>query len=296
MDVATFTLAVASGKGGTGKTLVSTNLAVLAAASGLRTVLVDCDAEAPNDHLFFPEGITVKNPVEVQVAEVDPQACTACGACRDACAFGAVRLLGKARVFEELCHPCGVCVRVCPTGAIREVPRRVGEVAVTRPMGRENLVLVTGRLDIGQVKTPSVIQAARGTAEGLPCDLVVLDAPPGVACAAVAALRRADALLLVTEPTPFGLHDLELSLQLGRALGLPMAVLVNRDVEGDQSVADLCQAWDVPLVARLPFSRSLAEIYARGGLVAEENPHVRALLEPTLEVMRRLGARQEARS
>ncbi len=211
-----FTLAVASGKGGTGKTLVSTNLALLAAASGLRTVLVDCDAEAPNDHLFFPRGITVKSPVEVQVAAVDPGACTACGACRDACAFGAVRLLGKARVFEELCHPCGVCVRVCPTGAIREVPRRVGEVAVTRSLQRQNLVLVTGRLDLGQVKTPAVIQAARGLAGGLPSDLVVLDAPPGVACAAVAAVRGADALLLVTEPTPFGLHDLELSLQLGR--------------------------------------------------------------------------------
>jgi len=288
--MATFTLAVASGKGGTGKTLVSSNLAVLAAASGLRTVLVDCDAEAPNDHLFFPGGFTVKNPVVVRTAEVDPEACTACGACRDACAFGAIRILGKARVFEELCHPCGVCMRVCPTGAIREVPRRVGEVAVTTLLQRQNLVLVTGRLDIGQVKTPTVIQAARATAAGLPSDLVLLDAPPGVACAAVAALRHADALLLVTEPTPFGLHDLELSLQLGRSLGLPMAVLVNRDVEGDRSVADLCQAWDVPLVGRLPFRREVAEVYARGGLVAEECPQVRTLLEPLAERMRRLSA------
>ncbi len=288
--MAEFTLAIASGKGGTGKTLISTNLGVLAAEEDGLTVLVDCDAEAPNDHLFFPQGPRKAHPVQVPIAQVEAARCTACGLCRDACAFGAIRMLGKARVFEELCHPCGVCVAVCPTGAIREIPQRVGEIEILRPAGREHLILVTSRLDIGQVKTPNVIQAARSTAGQFPARMVLLDSPPGVACAAVASLRGADALLLVTEPTAFGLHDLELSLQLGRNLDVPMAVLVNRDVPGDTSVETLCRRWEVPIVARIPFSRKVAETYARGGLMVEESPEFRELLRPIPSLMRGLRA------
>ncbi|MGI5843211.1 MAG: 4Fe-4S binding protein [Candidatus Xenobium sp.] len=287
--MAEFTLAIASGKGGTGKTLISTNLGVLAAEEGL-TVLVDCDAEAPNGHLFFPQGLRQTHPVQVPIAQVQASLCTACGLCRDACAFGAIRMLGKAQVFEELCHPCGVCVSVCPTGAIREIPQRIGEVEILRPAGREHLILVTSRLDTGQVKTPNVIQAARRTAGQFPARIVLLDAPPGVACAAVASLRGADAILLVTEPTVFGLHDLELSIQLGRSLDIPMAVLVNRDVPGDTSVEALCRSREVPIVARIPFNREVAETYARGGLIVEEFPAFRELLGPIPSLMRGLRA------
>lgn len=277
-----FTLAVASGKGGTGKTLVATNLALLAAGRGLRTTLVDCDVEAPNDHLFFARGETSVEPVEVRVAQVLPGLCTGCGRCPDACAFGAARILGRARIFEDLCHGCGVCVHVCPEKAIREVSRRVGEVAISRPQGRPLLTLVSGTLDLGQVRAPAVIQEARAAAGRPQADLVLLDAPPGVACSSVASLRRADALLLVTEPTPFGLHDLELSLRLARELDLPAAVFVNRDVPGDTRVANLCREWSAPLVGRLPFRRDVAEVYARGGLVAEELPEVAAELQLVL--------------
>lgn len=279
-----FTLAVASGKGGTGKTLVSTNLAVAQARAGARVVLVDCDVEAPNDHLFLRRSHEAVEPVEVLVAEVDAGRCARCGACRDSCAYGAVRFLGSsAVVFEELCHGCGLCSDVCPAGAVAEVPRRVGEV-LSGPVEADGvLTLVTGRLDVGQVKSPAVIRQARAAAKLVPSDLVVLDAPPGVACTAVAAIRGADALLLVTEPTPFGLHDLELSIHLGRDLGLPMGVLVNRD-EGDaESVERVCGTFGVPILARVPFSRRVAEVYARGGLVGDELPEFG-------EVIARLGS------
>lgn len=288
-----FVLAIASGKGGTGKTLVATNIGALASASGSRVVLADCDVEAPNDHLFLHRAEESATAVEVLVADVDAAACTACGLCRDACAYGAVRMLGgTAVVFEELCHGCGLCSDVCAYGAVHEVSRRVGEVVVG-PVGDDgHLLLVTGTLDVGQVKTPSVIRATRAAAEAVEADLTVLDSPPGVACAAVAAVRGADALLLVAESTPFGLHDLQLSLQLGRDLGLPMAVLVNRDTGANSEIDDVCRAWDVPIVARIPFDRRVAETYARGQLLAEALPELSEVFASLPDEMRAIAARE----
>lgn len=284
-------MTVASGKGGTGKTLVASNLAVIAARDGGPVVLVDCDVEAPNDHLFFSASSTEHSTVDTLVAEVDAAACTACGACRDACAYGAVRVLGSsALVFDELCHGCGLCLTVCPTSAMRETPRRVGEVTVSVLSDHPNLTLVTGTLDVGQVKSPSVIRSARDAASRIDARLVVLDAPPGIACSAVAAVRGADALLLVTEPTPFGLHDLELSLCLGRDLGIPMGVLVNRDNGEPNRIDALCARWGASVVGHIPFDRAIAESYARGGLVADELPAVREVLTSVVDQMQRLAA------
>ncbi|MGV8083848.1 MAG: P-loop NTPase [Coriobacteriia bacterium] len=288
----TFTLAVASGKGGTGKTLVATSLAALADAEGVRATLVDCDVEAPNDHLFFRGSASSRTTVSTTLATIDAANCTGCGSCRDACAYGAVRVFGgTAVVFEELCHGCGLCQAICPAAAITETNRRVGEVETWRPVGRKKLRVVTGRLDVGQVKTPAVIRAAREVAVGSSAPaLVILDAPPGVACAAVASVRRADALLLVTESTPFGLHDLELSLQLGSELGLPMGVLLNRYTGGSSEELDrLCSQFGASIVARIPFDRRIAEVYARGGLVIEELPEVHSLLADVLTSMRTLA-------
>ena len=290
-DRSPFVLAVASGKGGTGKTFVATNVSTLTSAAGARVVLADCDVEAPNDHLFLQRSEEATAPVEVLVADVDASVCTACGRCRDVCAYGATRLLGgSAVVFEELCHGCGLCSDVCQLGAITEVPRRVGEV-IAGPVARHpGLTLVTGSLDVGQVKSPSVIQAARDAAEAMAADLLILDAPPGVACSAVAAVRGADALLLVAEATAFGRHDLELSLQLGRELGLPMGVVVNRDVGASGEIERLCERWDVPILAHIPFDRDIAETYARGELIADALPEVGRLLADLPEEMRAVTA------
>ncbi|MHB0979374.1 MAG: nucleotide-binding protein [Thermoleophilia bacterium] len=290
-----FVLAVASGKGGTGKTFVATNMSALASAQGARVVLVDCDVEAPNDHLFLPRIEESITPVKVLVADVDPALCAACGRCRDACAYGAVRVLGGyAIVFEELCHGCGLCSDVCDRGAIRDIQRRVGDIAVGSGSADHRLFLVTGTLDVGQVKSPAVIRAARAAAGAVAADLIVLDAPPGVACSAVAAVRGADALLLVAEPTPFGLHDLELSLRLGRELRLPMAVVVNRDTGAGDVIEEISRAWDVPIVARIPFDRRVAEVYARGDLVGDALPEVSRILAGLPEAVRATAAQQVA--
>lgn len=174
---------------------------------------------------------------------------------------------------------------------MREVRKRVGEVSVG--WVSEGLTLVTGTLDVGQVKSPAVIGAARRAGAALASDLVVLDAPPGVACSAVASIRGADALLLVTEPTPFGLHDLELSLRLGADLGIPTAVFLNREGLGSAGADSLCAAWRVPIAARLAFDRTVAETYARGEMVVERLPAVRAVLEPVIGVMEEIVANSQ---
>ncbi|GAB4285079.1 MAG: ATP-binding protein [Coriobacteriia bacterium] len=265
------TVAVASGKGGTGKTLVATGLAAELARRGLAVTLADCDVEAPNDHLFFSAELRAAT-VDVPLAETDAAACTLCGACRDACAYGAVRLLGGvAVVFPELCHGCGACVTACPTGAMGERPRRVGEVGRgVIAVGPGRIHLVAGTLDIGEVKAPDVIRATRRHADAVGGDIVVIDAPPGTSCSAVAATRGADLLVLVTEPTAFGVHDLALAAELGRALGIPLVVVENRAGSGPVDVSAWCLAEKVPLVASIPFDRAVAEAYAQGRLPGDE--------------------------
>lgn len=271
------TVAVASGKGGTGKTLVATNMAVAAGRLGTPVSLVDCDADAPNDALFLPPSSPQLREVTVLLPVVDADACTLCGACRSACAYGAIRILGGAvMVFPELCHNCGACVKACRPGALHEEPVRVGEVewggVAADAAGLAGVDMVTGRLDIGEVKTPTVIRAARKQAEVLHRPLTVLDAPPGVACAAVAAMRDADVLVLVTEPTPFGLHDLELAVDLGRDMGIPIGVVVNRDAGVPSEVDAYCAREGIPVLVRIPFDRRVAEVYASGGLVIDGHP------------------------
>jgi MinD superfamily P-loop ATPase len=280
-----FVLAVASGKGGTGKTLVATNLAAEAADRGLRVVLVDCDADAPNDHLFLPRSSEQVEEVETPVADVDASMCTACGACSSACAFGAIRVLGRtALVFEELCHGCGLCARMCPDGAVVMRGARVGLVVEGRTERYPDLHLVSGVLDIGQVKAPDVIRAAIERGMSIGGDLIVLDAPPGVACPVVAAVRGADAMLLVTEPTPFGMHDLALAVELGRELGVPMAMVANKVTdEAKHALEELARTRDIGLLASIPFDRHVAEVYAAGRLLVEKSGSSARWLDPVLE-------------
>lgn len=270
-------IAIASGKGGTGKTLVATNLAVAIARTGTPTALVDCDVEAPNDALFLRPAATEIHAVSVPIATVNPEACTACGDCRDVCAYGALRVLGKSVVvFAELCHGCGRCIDACPTGAMSEVSHQVGEVesgAVPRAFADPGgIQLVTGRLDIGDVKAPNVIKAARRRAEVYSRCVTIFDAPPGVACSAVAAVHGAGMLVLVTEPTAFGLHDLDLTVRLGSDLGIPMGVVINRDGAGSADLDRYLAHHEIPILARIPFDRAVAEVYADGGLVLDAHP------------------------
>lgn len=276
-------VAVASGKGGTGKTTVATNLAFVAAQSGRRVSYVDCDVEEPNGHLFLRPTIEKEYPIQKPIPVVDADLCTHCGECARVCRFGAIASLPEQTlVFAELCHACGGCTLVCATQAIRESPRTIG----TLRLGTSGSIrFIDGELNVGEAMSPPAIRAVKaagiGNGQADPQrssreELVLLDAPPGTSCPVIETVRGCDLVLLVTEPTPFGLYDLVLAVEMVRALRLPAAVVINRagvgGDSGDIPIRDCCQARRVPVVAEIPDERAVAEAYSRGEMVAESIP------------------------
>ena len=219
---------MASGKGGTGKTTVATNLATTLARRGESVAYVDCDVEAPNGHLFLKPALTRETAVYRLVPRVDPARCLHCGACAEMCRFNAIICLAdRTLVYDELCHSCGGCALVCPAGAITEEPHPVG-VIKTGAAGA--VQFVSGTLNVGEASSPPVIRAAKQAAPS--ADWTILDAPPGTACPMIETVRDCDYVLLVTEPTPFGLHDLRLALDVAQTLNRSCGVVVNRAQPG----------------------------------------------------------------
>lgn len=261
-------IAIASGKGGSGKTTVATNLAHLAAQEGLGVTYLDCDVEEPNGHIFLRPEIERVSLVSVPVPEVDSDLCTACGKCGAICEYNAIALFVKTVLtFPALCHGCGGCARVCPTGAISESARTVGVVEEGRA---DTVGFVHGKLRIGEAMAPPLIRAvkARLPATGL----VVIDAPPGTSCPVLQAVKGADYVLLVTEPTPFGLNDLKLAVEMLRVLRLPCGVVVNRADMGDEAVFDYCAEESLEVLLTIPDDRRIAEGYSRGQLAVVAVP------------------------
>ncbi len=264
-------IAVASGKGGTGKTTFATNLAMALAESGERTAYVDCDVEEPNGHIFLRPTITTRLDVTTPVPQIDEELCAHCGSCGTACRYSAiVALPEKVITFPKLCHGCGGCTLACPNHAIREAPRTTGvvETGTAGPLG-----FVQGRLNIGEAMAPPVIAAALAAVPEAMS--VVIDAPPGTTCPTIASVRTADVVLLVTEPTPFGLHDLTLAVAMVRALALPFGVAINRAGIGDDAVARYCKREGIPLVFELGNDREIARAYSRGELATQVLPQLR---------------------
>ena len=269
-------IAVASGKGGTGKTTVAVNLARVRGADAL---LLDCDVEEPNAHLFLRGEVCGAETVSLPVPEVDEALCDGCGECSRFCAYKALAVLAKrVLVFPEMCHGCGGCMRVCPRGAIREVPKRIGVVETLRA---GEITLVQGRLDVGVAMAPPLIRAVK--AKLLSEGDSILDAPPGTSCPVIATLREADYAVLVTEPTPFGLNDLKLAVAVVRELRLPFGVVVNRAGSGDDRVQDYCRDEWIPVLAEIPDDRRVAEAYSRGELAVDALPEYRKIFQTLFE-------------
>lgn len=266
-DAALPTLAVAAGKGGTGKTLVATALAqALAWGLSAPVQLLDCDVEEPNAHLLLRPAIEATEPVEILVPEMDLAVCTRCGRCAEVCQSSAIAVIRRSVVtFPELCSGCGACSFACPAGAITEVPRQVGSVYRGRTEG--GVEFVAGELLVGNIKATPITRAVKGRVRA---DCVsILDAPPGTACPMQETVEGSDYCLLVTEPTPFGLSDLEAAVETCRSLGVPCGVVLNRWGSGFQGVEGYCETAGIPVLLQIPQDREIAEAYSRGRTLLE---------------------------
>ena len=258
-------ISVASGKGGTGKTTVATNLAI---SLGSDVQLLDCDVEEPNAHLFINPNFENDEIVYTAVPEVDEKKCNLCGKCGEICQFKAIILIGETVLtFHELCHSCGGCVEVCPEDAIAEKGRELG---VIRRGSCNGLEFINGTLRIGEAMSPPLIRKVRSYARE--DGVTIIDAPPGTSCPVIASMKGADFILLVTEPTPFGLHDLKLAVGAVKILGIPCGLVINRSDIGDDKVKAYAEQESLPILMEIPFDRQIAEAYSRGELLVEQMP------------------------
>lgn len=272
-------IAIASGKGGTGKTTVTTNLAQVAVDQGLKVSYLDCDVEEPNGHIFLKPKLTQKISVSVPVPVVDEDKCTACGKCKEICQYGAIAVLGKTVItFPNLCHGCGVCTLVCPTGAITEAGREVGIVEEGTAGG---IRFVHGRLRIGEAMSPPLIREVKKRAHEQ--EVTIIDAPPGTSCPVIQSVRGTNYVVLVTEPTPFGLNDLKLAVDMLRVLKLQFGVVINRADIGDQAVFDYCANESIEVLLQIPDDRRIAEAYSRGQIAIQALPEYARLFVSLLK-------------
>ena len=272
-------ISIASGKGGTGKTTVAANLAV-----SLKTPvrLLDCDVEEPNLHLFLPPEKSETEKIKTLIPEIPEDKCTFCGKCETLCQFKAIAIIAgtAAMTFPELCHSCGGCFKVCPEDAILESYRELG--TITRG-NNQDIELVYGRLRVGEAMAPPLIKKVKSNA---PLDSVnIVDSPPGTSCPVIASISDSDFVILVTEPTPFGLHDLKLAVGAVQMLHLPFGLVINRSDIGNQDVKDYAASIGMPVLMEIPFDRQIAEATTNGKLMARELPGYR---EKFLEIFEQI--------
>jgi MinD superfamily P-loop ATPase len=272
-------IAIASGKGGTGKTTVATNLAWAAARSGRRVAYVDCDVEEPNGHLFLKPRMTSARAIGRMHPKIDDDKCTHCGLCGEICQYSAIVCVGqKVLAYPELCHACGGCTLVCRPGAITEVLRETGKLEA----GMAGAIhFVQGVLNIGEAMSTPLIRQVKAEFTGE--QLRIVDCPPGTSCPVIESVRDADMVLLVTEPTPFGLNDLTLAVEMVRAMKLPFAVIVNRAGIGDRNTQEYCRREGIEIMTEIPDDRRVAEAYSKGLLACEAVPEFRLCMQGLLD-------------
>jgi len=290
-------IAIASGKGGTGKTTIATNLACSIARMGKDAQYLDCDVEEPNGHIFLKPDIEKTEDVTIGVPEVDTELCDGCGKCGQLCQYSAIICLkDTVMTFEQLCHSCGGCMAICPQAAIKEKQRKIGIAEFGKADG---VYYGAGKLDIGSIQSPALIKHVKREAiniyygegkvdTGDIQSTVIIDVPPGTSCPVIEAVKGADFVLLVTEPTPFGLNDLELAVEMVRELKLPFAVVINRCDIGDDRVVRYCQQQDIEILLEIPNDRLVAEAYSKGIKIIDAIPSYEEMF---LQLYQRIDAR-----
>lgn len=275
-------IAVASGKGGTGKSTVSINLAYLLSEEFEDVTLIDCDVEEPNCHIFLNPDISKREKIYLSVPEIDNGKCIACGKCVDICQFNVLALVKQKVIsFPELCHSCGGCWISCPVDAIKKGKREVGEIEIGKS---EKINFIQGKSRISEAMSPPLIKAVKKAANSH--RIQILDSPPGTSCPVIAAVEGVDYVVMVTEPTPFGLYDLKLAVDVMKKLNKKFGIVINRSSENDYLIENYAAFENVDIIAKIPDSRKIAECYSRGEIVIKELPEFKENFKPLVEVIR----------
>lgn len=261
-------IAVASGKGGTGKTTIAAHTAHYLAKKHQNIEYIDCDVEEPNGHFFLKPKWNQESPVFSDNPEINKEICTGCGKCAEICQFNAIICLNKnAMAFSELCHSCGGCSLVCPVQAITYKKNQIGTIHCGKS---GNIDFYQGLLQIGKAMSPPLIRELKKKSKNI--SYSIFDCPPGASCPAVESIRDSDYVILVTEPTPFGLNDLKISIDMVRELKVPFGIFINRFDLGNNETEEYCQKENIPIIGRIPNDRKIAYLYSKGSLFTEEIP------------------------
>jgi len=266
-------ITIASGKGGTGKTMIATSLALGLAEITLEhpPLFLDCDVEAPNAHLFLHPKFNEQQDVELPIPYVDEVKCNYCGKCTEVCQYHAIVVFSqKILVFPQLCHGCGSCTAICPEEAIHEVPNRTG--VIERGLAASGISFARGILDVGEPMAVPIIRQLKKWAQPMPGQVALYDSSPGTSCPVVETMRGSNYILLVTEPTPFGLHDLRLAVEVASKLEIPAGVIINRENGYYQAMESFCINRHLPVLLHIPFERTVAEGVAQGKTLVEIHP------------------------
>jgi MinD superfamily P-loop ATPase len=277
-------ISVASGKGGTGKTTIAINLAL-----SLNNVqFLDCDVEEPNAHIFLKPAIKEQKKAYIPVPEIDESKCNYCGKCAQICVYHAIAVLpssdgkkGNTLIFPHLCHGCGACSALCPQNAIKEVNREIGVVELGN-CGK--IEFVHGKLNIGEAMSPPLIRQVKEYIN--PKKTVIIDVPPGTSCPVVISVKGSDFCILVTEPTPFGLNDLVLAVEVLRKLKIPFGVVINRADLGNNKTEEYCQKENIPVLMRIPFKKEIAMAYSKGEPMVKAFPEYKEEFRKFFDIIR----------
>ncbi len=272
-------IAIASGKGGTGKTTIAVSLALSARE---RVTFVDCDVEEPNSHIFLNPTLEKSSEFHLTVPQIDESKCNFCGKCREICRFNAITIFGKTiMTFPDMCHSCGGCFLVCDQGAIKRAKRCLGLIEWGH--ADSNIEFFHGRLRVGEAMSSPLIKETKRIADTSKAPVTIFDAPPGTSCPVIKTVRDSDYVILVAEPTPFGLHDLQLAVATIRQLGIPMGVVINKSGLGDDSVSTWCKDQNLPILLEVPFSKDAARAYAMGLPLVAFQPEAKENFQKLLE-------------
>ena len=266
------TISVASGKGGTGKTTVATSLAIsIGSVKDNKVQFLDCDVEEPNAHIFLKPLIEKSESINILIPKIDESKCNFCGKCAEICAYNAIVVFkSKVLVFSTLCHSCGGCALLCPKKAITEINKEIGIIEIG---SLNNIQFIHGILNIGETMSPPLIRAVKKYINYE--RTVVVDAPPGTSCPVIEAVKGSDFCILVTEPTPFGLNDLVLAVEVLKKIDIPFGVVVNRADTGSNEVENYCSKEGIEVLMKIPFDRKIAEAYSKGITIVEIIPQYR---------------------